>query len=70
MNINEIVGNNIATRRKQRGLMAKELAETLDISPQQLNKYERGVNRIPLEYVWKLAQIFRVRIDKLCKIDK
>lgn len=46
--VNSIVGLRLKKRRLYLLIRQKELADKLGISYQQLNKYERGVNAIPL----------------------
>ncbi|MCE9869770.1 helix-turn-helix domain-containing protein, partial [Raoultella ornithinolytica] len=41
----KLVGQRIQARRKEAGLTAADLAETIDISQQQLSRYERGTNK-------------------------
>ena len=42
MKLVEIVGQNIASRRKQLGLSQKELAIRLDMTQDALNRMEKG----------------------------
>ncbi|MDF3033060.1 MAG: hypothetical protein K0R76_14 [Alphaproteobacteria bacterium] len=40
-----------------------ELSEKLDVSIPQVENYERGINRVPVEVLYKLSQIFKVSVD-------
>lgn len=46
--IDKNVGKRIQQRRKEQQLSIAVLSECLDLSVQQLSRYERGVNKIPL----------------------
>lgn len=54
------VGSNIRTLRKKLGLSLIELAEILDLSYQQLQKYEIGANRISTGTLVQLAEALNV----------
>jgi transcriptional regulator with XRE-family HTH domain len=44
--LNKIIGNKLHKFRKVNSIRKKELCRVFNISTQQLNKYESGVNRI------------------------
>jgi transcriptional regulator with XRE-family HTH domain len=44
--LNKIIGNRLYLFRKQNSIRKKEICNFLNISAQQLNKYESGENRI------------------------
>lgn len=48
--------------RKDSKLTQEELAKKLNISFQQIQKYERGVNRIPASRLFQIANIFEIDI--------
>lgn len=56
------VGARIAARRKLLQLSQKELAEKLGITFQQVQKYEKGVNRIGAGRLYSIANILGVDI--------
>ena len=56
----KIIGENLRNLRKYAGLSQRHLAENLDISPQQIQKYEAGTNRIPAEKLYRLGRFFDV----------
>lgn len=58
------MGRKIYTMRRFRGLSQEKLAEEIGVSFQQLQKYEKGVNRIALERLLKLAEALKVDIDE------
>ena len=59
----KLVGQRIQSRRKQAGLTAAELAEIIDISQQQLSRYERGTNKINVAHLVKIAVSLKTPIS-------
>jgi len=57
------VGARIAARRKLLQLSQKELADKLGITFQQVQKYEKGVNRIGAGRLYSIANILGVDIN-------
>ncbi|WP_037035560.1 helix-turn-helix domain-containing protein [Rahnella sp. WP5] len=49
------VGQRIQMRRKELGMTAQYLAELVDISHQQLSRYERGTNKINVAHLVNIA---------------
>ncbi|MGK3197674.1 helix-turn-helix domain-containing protein [Enterobacter ludwigii] len=49
------VGQRIQMRRKELGMTAQHLAELVDISHQQLSRYERGTNKINVAHLVNIA---------------
>ncbi|NNE82960.1 MAG: helix-turn-helix transcriptional regulator [Alphaproteobacteria bacterium] len=54
------VGRQMRARRELRGLPQKELARQLNISFQQIQKYESGANRISASKMWQLCNVLEV----------
>lgn len=50
------VGARIRLRRKTLGITQSQLAEALDLTFQQVQKYERGVNRVSASVLVKIAR--------------
>ena len=61
--INVHVGNRLRMVRRARRLVQKELAEVVNVSFQQLQKYERGMNRIGPGALYRLACFLGVPIE-------
>jgi transcriptional regulator with XRE-family HTH domain len=59
------VGARIKQVRKAAGLSQTELGEALGISFQQIQKYERGVNRVSASALRKIAETLQVRMGEL-----
>ncbi|ELY3461635.1 helix-turn-helix transcriptional regulator [Cronobacter sakazakii] len=49
------VGQRIQMRCKELGITAQHLAELVDISHQQLSRYERGTNKINVAHLVNIA---------------
>ena len=57
------VGARICARRRLLQLSQKEMAEALGITFQQVQKYEKGVNRIGAGRLFNIAQLLGVDVD-------
>ncbi len=55
------IGERIRKRRTQMGLTQEQLARALHVSYQQIQKYERGTNRIPAVRLHRIAR--RLGVD-------
>ena len=53
------VGGEIRRRRKVRGLSQSALASAIGVTFQQVQKYERGANRVSASALWRIAQALR-----------
>ncbi|XAZ26015.1 helix-turn-helix domain-containing protein (plasmid) [Sinorhizobium sp. B11] len=58
-----IIGENLARVRKARGLSQSSIAELLGITFQQVQKYEKGTNRVSASVLFELAQALSVPMD-------
>ena len=54
------LGRNVRTARRAAGKSQSEVAEFLDVTFQQVQKYEKGTNRIPLDRLVSLADFLEV----------
>ena len=61
--IDESVGIRLRARRAYMGLSQAELAARMGLSFQQVQKYERGFNRISASRLYQLAIILRVQVS-------
>lgn len=59
--IDKIVGANLRAIRIASGLSQTELAEAVDLSFQQIQKYEHGNNRIGASRLWQFCEVFKIR---------
>lgn len=60
--IDVYVGTKIRLTRAARGISQQQLSDMLSISFQQLQKYERGINRISASRLWEISQALGVNI--------
>ncbi|MBS0295128.1 MAG: helix-turn-helix transcriptional regulator [Proteobacteria bacterium] len=56
------VGARVRMRRKEQGLSQEQLAESLGVTFQQVQKYERGSNRISASRLHQIAQRLKVPV--------
>ncbi len=56
------VGTQLKLRRSLLGLSQERLADELGITFQQVQKYEKGLNRIGASRLWDLAQVLGVSV--------
>ena len=64
--LNEVdvfVGQRLRELRMLAGLSQSDVASALGLTFQQLQKYERGFNRVSASRLYKLAQFFRVPVS-------
>lgn len=57
------VGNRIRLRRNMLGLSQEKLGESLGITFQQIQKYEKGTNRVGASRLQAIASILSVPVD-------
>ena len=60
--IDQHVGERIRLRRTERGLTQEQLAAALDVSYQQIQKYETGANRISAGRLFEISRKLGVDI--------
>jgi transcriptional regulator with XRE-family HTH domain len=60
--VDVLVGKRIRTRRTELGMSQSKLAEVLQITFQQVQKYERGVNRVTCSRLSDIAAALSVPI--------
>lgn len=58
------VGLRVRMYRTLRGLSQEKLAEKLGLTFQQIQKYERGLNRISASRLWELSRVLNTPIQK------
>lgn len=57
------VGQRVRDRRKALGITQDRLAQALDLTFQQVQKYERGVNRMSASKLFEAAQVLDVPVN-------
>ena len=63
------IGARLRTRRRQLGLSQSDLSERLGVSFQQVQKYERGANRVAASTLLAAAQALNVSVGWLVGED-
>jgi transcriptional regulator with XRE-family HTH domain len=61
--VDKVVGRNIRILRLAKGLSQTELADALGVTFQQVQKYEKGTNRIGAGRLHEIARILQVPIS-------
>jgi transcriptional regulator with XRE-family HTH domain len=65
----EIINKNIRYLREQAGWTQKELAAKLDVKPPVIGSYEEFRSVPPVPMVTKIADVFKIDLDSLIRID-
>jgi len=68
--VDVFVGAQLKVLRKSTGLSQNELANQVGVTFQQIQKYERGTNRIGASRLWSLCQVFNVKPGRFLKAWK
>ncbi len=61
------IGRNIRLLRTQTGMSQEKLGELLELSYQQVQKYEAGRSKITVELLSKLSKIFSIGIEEILR---
>ena len=62
--VDAFVGSQLKSLRKSAGYSQTELANKVGVTFQQIQKYERGANRIGASRLWGFCKVFDVSPDK------
>ena len=57
------VGGRVRMRRKMLGMSQEALADALGLTFQQVQKYERGANRVSASKLYEIAKTFQVPVS-------
>jgi transcriptional regulator with XRE-family HTH domain len=61
--VDAFVGGRIKLRRSLLGMSQVKLGQAIGLTFQQVQKYERGTNRVGASKLWQLAQVLDVPIS-------
>ena len=61
--VNLKVGERLRRLRGFKGLNQKELSNILNVTPQQVQKYERGKNKLPLDRLFQISLKFCIDVS-------
>lgn len=62
--IDRKVGQRVRTRRLEIGMSQERLAELLGVTFQQVQKYEKGVNRIAVSRLWDISIALEMPVSR------
>lgn len=62
-NLDKIIGENIRSLRQAEKLSQRHLADIIGVTFQQVQKYESGLNRLPMEALYILHKHFGLPYD-------
>jgi transcriptional regulator with XRE-family HTH domain len=62
--IDRKVGQRVRSRRLEIGMSQERLAELLGVTFQQVQKYEKGVNRIAVSRLWDIANALELPVAR------
>ena len=65
INSGRIIGNRIKQRRRELGLSQEKLAEALDVSYQQIQRYENGTNLLNTDKLQVVADFLNIPVSYL-----
>ena len=65
MSIYKIIGSNLKRLRKERGLRQRDIANFLGVSHVAVSKWESGQNKIDIDVLEAIADLFKVRVNEL-----
>ena len=57
--VDRLVGNNVRMLRTLRGISQSSLGEQVGVTFQQIQKYEKGVNRVSASMLFDIARVPR-----------
>jgi transcriptional regulator with XRE-family HTH domain len=63
--IDSLIAERVRAHRRQLGLSQSQLAEKLGVTFQQVQKYEKGTNRISAGRLFEMARLFNVPVQTL-----
>lgn len=62
-NIAQIIGAYLRSMRIEKNLTGGQIGELLSISQQQVSRYERGINRVSLEFLMSYVEALDLSFD-------
>ncbi|SUC19520.1 transcriptional regulator [Proteus vulgaris] len=68
--VSVLIGKKIHCIRKEKGITGDKLARMLNISQQQVSRYERGINQITVDCLFKISEILDVELIELLGIEQ
>jgi len=66
-NLDDFIGMKLRQLRHKKHLSQNDLAEMLNVTHQQIQKYESGINRFSVSSLYAVANIFKVDMKYFLK---
>lgn len=67
--VDRLIGRRIRVRRLEIGLAQTALADAIGVTFQQVQKYEKGINRVSAATLLKIAEVLRIPVASLFPND-
>ena len=64
-----IFANRLKEYRQEKGISQVDLAKELEVPANTYNQYEKGTRKVPLSFIRKVANYYRLTIDELIGLD-
>lgn len=64
-NVRDIISKNLLFYRKRSGMTQKELADLLGVKNSAVSNWEKGVNSIDIETLFKACHIFSISVNEM-----
>lgn len=68
--IDQLIGEKIRMYRKIKGYSLAWLSGKIGVSPQQLQKYETGQNRVSVAKILQIAEALQISVGRLVHLDR
>jgi len=62
--IDKKVGQNLVKLRQFRGISQEDVANAVGVTFQQIQKYEKGKNRISVSRLWQFSHVLRIPVEE------
>lgn len=64
-NVDRHIGARMRARRLELGLSQEELADQIGVTFQQVQKYEKGINRVSASTLFRISQALKLQIGSM-----
>lgn len=62
-NVDKLIGTRIQQKRREQGYSAEKLSEFVNLSQQQISRYERGASKINITHLIDIARFLKTPIN-------
>ncbi|MEQ4692476.1 helix-turn-helix domain-containing protein [Providencia manganoxydans] len=67
-NVYALLGHHLRKARMQKGLSGNELADIINLSQQQISRYERGINKLSLDKLIEIVVFLDIDVGDIVKV--